>query len=156
MKIDKQKEIEKLKKENPKAYRITQEGDTEAPFQNEYHDNKREGIYVDVVTGRPLFSSNEKYDSGSGWPSFYDVIDQKNIETKTDLKLVRPRTEIHSVDNTHLGHVFTDGPKDKTGLRYCVNSASLKFIPKEELNDPKHEGQYKEFVKLFENQEKKK
>ncbi|MEZ4818513.1 MAG: peptide-methionine (R)-S-oxide reductase MsrB [Bdellovibrionota bacterium] len=147
--MDKKKAIEKLKKEDPKAYQITQEGGTEAPFTNEYNNNKREGIYVDAITGRPLFSSTHKYDSGSGWPSFYDVIDPKNVDTKKDYKLILPRTEIHSVDDTHLGHVFKDGPEDKTGLRYCINSKSLKFIPKEEMKDPKYEGQYDPYFDQF-------
>lgn len=142
VKVDKEKAIENLKKEDPEAYKITQEGGTEAPFQNEYNDNKADGIYVDAITGRPLFSSTHKYDSGSGWPSFYDVISKDNVDTKTDYKLIRPRTEVHSADDTHLGHVFEDGPKDKTGLRYCINSKSMKFIPKEEMKDPKYKGEY--------------
>lgn len=133
---------EELKNRDLEAYQIVREGGTEAPFSNAFNDHKDEGIYVDVITGRPLFSSTHKYDSGSGWPSFYDVIDQEHVETKTDRKLIRPRTEIHSIDQTHLGHVFNDGPKDKTGLRYCINSKSLAFITKEDMKNPKHNGRY--------------
>lgn len=126
---------------------VTQEEGTETAFHNEYWDNKKEGIYVDVVSGEVLFSSKDKYDSKTGWPSFTKPVDEKNITTKTDYKIGYPRTEVRSKEaNSHLGHVFEDGPADKGGLRYCINSASLKFIAKEDLEK---EG-YEKYKKLFE------
>ena len=128
-------------------YRVTQEEGTEPPFQNEYWDNKEDGIYVDVVSGEPLFSSKDKFDSGTGWPSFTCPLNEENITEKTDYKLLLPRTEVRSKNaDSHLGHVFNDGPQEKGGKRYCLNSASLKFIPKAEL---KNEG-YEEYSTLFE------
>lgn len=125
---------------------VTQHEGTERPFHNAYWDNHEEGIYVDVVTGEPLFSSTDKYDSGTGWPSFSRPISDHNIKTKTDRKLFTERTEIRSAGgDSHIGHVFTDGPKDKGGLRYCTNSAALRFVPKDKMLE---EG-YQEYLELF-------
>lgn len=128
-------------------YKVTQEEGTERAFDNEYHDNKEEGIYVDIVSGEPLYSSLDKFDSGTGWPSFTKPLVDENVVTKTDYKLLFPRTEVRSKEaDSHLGHVFKDGPKDKGGLRYCMNSAALRFVPKDKLEE---EG-YGEFLGLFE------
>jgi methionine-R-sulfoxide reductase len=136
-----------LKNLTPEQYKVTQEGETERPFRNAYWDNKREGIYVDVVTGEPLFSSTDKFDSGTGWPSFTKPINESSIATKSDNSMLVERTEIKSKSgDTHLGHVFNDGPKEKGGKRYCTNSASLLFVPKEDLIT---EG-YAQYISLFE------
>lgn len=132
-----QERKEELKKTlTPLQYRVTQENGTEPPFNNEYDNNFEEGIYVDIVTGKPLFSSKDKFNSGCGWPAFSKPINKGYIKEEQDFSHGMFRTEVRSTSgDSHLGHVFNDGPKEKGGLRYCINSASLRFIPKEKMKE---------------------
>ncbi|RVH33003.1 peptide-methionine (R)-S-oxide reductase MsrB [Sinorhizobium meliloti] len=125
---------ESVSKLTPEQYRVTQQNFTERPFTGEYTDNKRPGIYVDIVSGEPLFASADKFDSGCGWPSFTKPIVPANVNELRDNSHGMIRTEVRSVHgDSHLGHVFPDGPRDRGGLRYCINSAALRFIPREEM-----------------------
>jgi peptide-methionine (R)-S-oxide reductase len=144
------KNPEALSRLTPEQFRVTQRDGTERPFDNEYWDNKEPGIYVDVVSGEPLFASVNKYDSNSGWPSFTKPIDPEHIVENTDVSHGMSRTEVRSSNgDSHLGHVFPDGPREDGGLRYCINSASLRFVPLDELES---EG-YGAYRKLFEGAE---
>jgi methionine-R-sulfoxide reductase len=141
--------ISRLSKEQ---FRVTQQSATERPFENAYWDHDAPGLYVDIVSGEPLFSSLDKFDSECGWPSFTKPVDPENVEERSDNTHGMSRTEVRSIHaDSHLGHVFDDGPKAAGGLRYCINSASLRFIPVDELES---EG-YGEYVKLFESKEEK-
>jgi peptide-methionine (R)-S-oxide reductase len=135
---------------SPEQYHVTQKNGTERPFTGEYWDNHEPGIYVDVVSGEPLFASVDKFESGSGWPSFTKPIESENVVQKRDFSHLMIRTEVRSTHgDSHLGHLFTDGPKAEGGLRYCINSASLRFI---HLDDLEAEG-YGAYKKLFTTEE---
>lgn len=136
---------------SPEQYRVTQRNGTEPPFNNAYWDNKEPGLYVDVVSGEPLFASVNKFDSGCGWPSFTKPVEPENVVENHDTTHGMSRTEVRSSHgDSHLGHVFPDGPRETGGLRYCINSASLRFIPLDRLES---EG-YGSYRKLFDTREK--
>lgn len=143
------KDPEAIARLTPEQFHVTQESGTERPFENEFWDHEEPGIYVDVVSGEPLFSSLDKFDSHCGWPSFTKPLESDHVEEFSDRTHGMARTEVRSAHgDSHLGHVFDDGPSDKGGLRYCINSASLRFIPLDELES---EG-YGEYAKLFEKE----
>ena len=140
------KNPEAISRLSPEQYRVTQRDGTERPFENAYWDNKEPGIYVDVVSGEPLFASVDKFNSNSGWPSFTQPIEREHVVEHTDSSLGMARTEVRSANgDSHLGHVFPDGPREAGGLRYCINSASLRFVP---LNQLESEG-YGSYRNLF-------
>jgi methionine-R-sulfoxide reductase len=146
------KSPEAISKLTPEQYRVTQKSGTEQPFENEYWDSREPGIYVDIVSGEPLFTSIDKFESHCGWQSFTKPLVQEHVVEHHDSSLGMARTEVRSSNgDSHLGHVFDDGPREAGGLRYCINSASLRFIPLEELEE---EG-YGEYAKLFESPERK-
>ena len=147
MAVEYRKDPDAVAKLTDDQYQVTQKSATEPAFNNEFWNNKEPGIYVDVVSGEPLFASVNKYDSGSGWPSFTVPIDAKNVVENTDSSYGMVRTEVRSAGgDSHLGHLFPDGPPDQGGLRYCINSAALRFVP---LDDLEREG-YGEYRTLFE------
>ena len=141
------KDAEAVSRLTPEQHRVTQQNGTEPAFSNQYWDNKEPGLYVDVVSGEPLFASVNKYDSGTGWPSFTVPVEPGNVVERRDFSHFMLRTEVRSAHgDSHLGHVFRDGPREAGGLRYCINSAALRFIP---LDDLDREG-YGGYRKLFE------
>lgn len=145
--LTKEEKEKRIKELSEISRHVTQEEGTERPFENEYNDNKEKGIYVDIVSGEPLFLSSDKYDSGTGWPSFVKPVSEENITLKEDRKLWSTRIEVRSkFADSHLGHVFPDGPKDRGGMRYCMNSASMKFIPLEKMSEEGY-GEYVNLVK---------
>ncbi|MBH04210.1 MAG: peptide-methionine (R)-S-oxide reductase [Xanthomonadales bacterium] len=128
------KDPEAISRLSAEQYRVTQENGTERPGTGHYLDNKQAGIYVDIVSGEPLFASSDKYESGCGWPSFTKPIEPAHVAESSDTSLGMTRTEVRSTHgDSHLGHVFPDGPADRGGLRYCINSASLRFVPKDDM-----------------------
>jgi methionine-R-sulfoxide reductase len=146
------KDAEAISRLSPEEFKITQQSGTERPFENAYWDNDEPGIYVDIVSGEPLFSSLDKFDSSCGWPSFTKPVEPAHVEERPDGSHGMSRTEVRSSHgDSHLGHVFDDGPKDAGGLRYCIISASLRFIPLDELDG---EG-YGDYLRLFEAKEQK-
>jgi peptide-methionine (R)-S-oxide reductase len=147
------KDAEAIDRLSPLEFAVTQQGETERPFENTFWDHDEAGIYVDIVSGEPLFSSLDKFDSNCGWPSFTRPVDAENVDERPDGSLGMRRTEVRSVHgDSHLGHVFDDGPQEAGGLRYCINSASLRFIPVDELES---EG-YGQYLDRFEKKEQEK
>jgi peptide-methionine (R)-S-oxide reductase len=143
-----EKSEEAVARLTPNQYSVTQESATEPAFRNEFWDHHEAGLYVDIVSGEPLFTSTKKFDSGCGWPSFTAPVEAENVVELKDRKFGMTRTEVRSANgDSHLGHVFDDGPKDEGGLRYCINSAALRFVPYDELESSGY-GKYKY---LFEN-----
>ena len=144
--MTKKEYLQEIQQLSELQYKVTQENATERPFLGEYDDFYEKGIYVDIVSGEPLFSSAAKYDAGCGWPAFSKPIIASHITEHEDASLARVRTEVRSLSaDSHLGHVFTDGPEELGGLRYCINSAALKFIPLEEMEEAGY-GDYKQYV----------